>query len=143
MDWSQVSRSQWMVVGGTVGALIGTLFLDWYSITAHVGPITVSASASAWDVNALGKLAVLGVLLMIAGTVLLFVPNAVQLPVPLPMAILLVSTFTALMAVFEFIDHHSHTAFGLWLTLVAAIVAAYGAFEMGGRFAMPSRSSSS
>jgi hypothetical protein len=143
MDWSQVSRSQWMVVGGTVGALLGTLFLDWYSITAHVGPITVSASASAWDVNALGKLAVLGALVMLAGTVLLFVPNAVQLPVPLPMAILLVSTFTALMAVFEFIDHHSHTALGLWLTLIAAIVAAYGAFEMGGRFAMPSRSSSS
>jgi hypothetical protein len=142
MDWSQVSRSQWMVVGGTIGAAIGTLFLDWYSITANIGLITVSASASAWDVNALGKLAVLGSLLMIVGAVLLFVPNTVQLPVPLPMAILVVSSFTALMVVFEFIDHHSHTAIGLWLTLVAALVAAYGAFEMGGRFAMPSRTPS-
>ena len=42
------------------------------------------------------------------------------------------------MVIFEFIDHHSHTAIGLWLTLIAALVAAYGAYEMGGRFAMPS-----
>jgi hypothetical protein len=56
---------------------------------------------------------------------------------------LVASAFTALMVIFEFIDHHSHTAIGLWLTLVASLVAAYGAYAMGGRFAMPSRSSSS
>jgi hypothetical protein len=139
MDWSRVSRSQWMVLGGTIGALIGTLFLDWYSISVNVGGFgTVSASASAWDVNFIGKLAVLGSLVMLTGAVLLFVPNPPALPVPLPMALLVASAFTALMAVFEFIDHHSHTAFGLWLTLIAALVAAYGAFEMGGRFAVPS-----
>lgn len=142
MDWSKVSRSQWMVVGGTIVALIGTLFLDWYSISVNIGSFgTVSASASAWDVNFIGKLAVLGSLVMLAGAVLLFVPNGPALPVPLPMAILVASAFTALMCVFEFIDHHSHTAIGLWLTLVAALVAAYGAFEMGGRFAMPSSTS--
>jgi hypothetical protein len=59
------------------------------------------------------------------------------------MGMLVASSFTALMVVFEFIDHHSHTAIGLWLTLIASLVAAYGAYEMGGRFAMPSRSSSS
>jgi hypothetical protein len=143
MDWSQVSRSQWMVVGGTVIAVISTLFLDWYSISAHVGPITVSASASAWDVNAVGKLAVLGSLVMLALAVLMFVPNTVQLPLPLPQAILIASAFTAVMVVLEFLDHHSHTAIGLWLTLVASIVAAYGAFEMGGRVSVPTRTSSS
>ena len=143
MDWSQVSRSQWMVGGGALVAVISTLFLDWYSISESVGPITVSASASAWDVNALGKLAVLGSLVMLALAVVLFVPNAVQLPVPLPQAILVASAFTAVMAVLEFIDHHSHTAIGLWLTLIASVVAAYGAFELGGRLAMPSRPTSS
>jgi hypothetical protein len=143
MDWSQVSRSQWMVAGGTLVTVISTLFLDWYSISEHVGPITVSASASAWDVNGLGKLAVLGSLVMLALAVLMFVPNTMQLPLPLPQAILGASAFTALMAVLEFIDHHSHTAIGLWLTLIAALVAAYGAFEMGGRLAMPTRPTSS
>jgi hypothetical protein len=142
MDWSKVSRSQWMVVGGTILALIGTLFLDWYSISATIpGLGTFSKSVGAWDANSIGKLAVLGSLVMLVGTVLLFIPNPPTLPVPLPMAILVASSFTALMVVFEFIDHHSHTAIGLWVTLVAALVAAYGAFEMGGRFAMPSSTS--
>ena len=83
------------------------------------------------------------VLGLLALAVLLFVPNTVQLPVPLPQAILVAAAFTALMAVLEFIDHHSHTAIGLWLTLIASLVAAYGAFELGGRLAMPSRPASS
>ena len=143
MDWSQVSRSQWMVVAGTVLALIGTLFLDWYAITVNLGPFgNHTVSASAWDTNSLGKLAVLGSLVMLVGAVLMFIPNQPQLPVPLPMAMLVASSFTALMVIFEFIDHHSHTAIGLWLTLVAALLAAYGAFEMGGRFALPDRTPS-
>jgi hypothetical protein len=143
MDWSQVSRSQWMVAGGALVAVISTLFLDWYSVTVDFGPISHTFGANAWDVNAVGKLAVLGSLVMLALAVLLFVPNTVQLPLPLPQAILGASAFTALMVVIEFIDHHSHTAFGLWLTLIAALVAAYGAFEMGGRLAMPTRPTSS
>jgi hypothetical protein len=138
MDWSQVSRSQWIVVGGTLAALIGSLFLDWYSITVNLGPLGhVSASASAWDTNALGKLAVIGSLVLLAGVVLLFLPNAVALPIPLPQALLIAAAFTALIVIFEFIDHHSHTAFGLWLTLIGALVAGYGAFEMGGRVRVP------
>jgi len=138
MDWSKVSRSQWFVAGGTVAAVLGALIFDWYSIS--IGPF--SASVSAWDVNAIGKLAVLGSLVMLAGAVLLFVPNPPQLPVPLPMALLAAAGFTALMVVIEFIDHHSHTAFGLWLTLIGGLVAAYGAYEMGGRISVPTSSSS-
>jgi hypothetical protein len=138
MDWSQVSRSQWIVVGGTIAALIGTLFLDWYSITVDLGPLGhISASAGAWDTNALGKLAVIGSLVLLAGVVLMFVPNTVALPIPLPQALLIVAAFVAVMVIFEFIDHHSHTAIGLWLTLIGALVAAYGAFEMGGRVRVP------
>jgi hypothetical protein len=144
MDWSQVSRSQWMVVGGTVLTLIGTLFLDWYSITVNLGPLgSASASVGAWDANSIGKLAVLGSLVMLVFAVLMFLPNAPELPVSIPMGMLVASAFTALMVVFEFIDHHSHTAIGLWLTLIASLVAAYGAYAMGGRFAMPSRTNSS
>lgn len=143
MDWAQVSRSQWMVAGGALVAAICTLFFDWYAVTISIGPISHTFGLSAWDVNAVGKLAVLGSLVMVALAVLLFVPNTVQLPVPLPQAILVAAAFTALMVVLEFIDHHSHTAFGFWLTLIASLVAAYGAFELGGRLAMPSRSTSS
>ena len=136
---SNVTRSMWIVIGGTVATLLGTLLLDWYSVTITFGPISRSVGAGAWDTGTIGKLAVLGSLVMLVGVVLLFVPN-VDLPFPLPMALLAVSAFTALMVVLKFIDIHSDTALGLWLSLVGALVAAYGAYEMGGRFSMSSSS---
>jgi len=139
MDMSNVTRSMWIVIGGTVATLLGTLLLDWYSVTITFGPISRSVGAGAWDTGTIGKLAVLGSLVMLVGVVLLFVPN-VDLPFPLPMALLAVSAFTALMVVLKFIDIHSDTALGLWLSLVGALVAAYGAYEMGGRFSMSSSS---
>jgi len=95
------------------------------------------------DRGVVGKLAVLGSLVMLAGVVLLFLPNPPELPVPLPMLLLAASGFTALMAVFKFIDHHSGTSIGLWLTLIGGIVAAYGAYEMGGRINIPTTTSES
>jgi hypothetical protein len=139
MDMSKVTRSMWIVVGGTIVTLIGTLLLDWYSFSASVdvglgNKFSVSASASAWDTGSVGKLAVLGSLVMLVGVVLMFIPNPPELPFPLPMAMLAVSAFTALMVVLKFLDHHSDTAIGIWVSLIGALVAAYGAYEMGGRF---------
>jgi hypothetical protein len=124
----------WIVIGGTAATLIGTLLLPWYSVS--VGPFSVDISA--WDTGTIGKLAVLGMLVMVAGVVLLLIPNPPELPVPLSMAMLAASAFTAAMVVIKFLDIHSHTALGLWLSLVGALVAAYGAYEMGGRFSMSS-----
>jgi hypothetical protein len=42
------------------------------------------------------------------------------------------------MVVLKFIDIHEDTALGLWASLVGSLVAAYGAYEMGGRLSMPS-----
>jgi hypothetical protein len=132
MDTSKITRSMWIVIGGTVATLIGTLFLPWYSVLIF--------DFSAWDSGTIGKLAVLGMLLMVAGVALMFIPNPPELPVPLPMAMLFVSAFTALMVVLKFIDIHQDTGIGLWLSLIGALVAAYGAYEMGGRFSMSSGS---
>jgi hypothetical protein len=148
MDMSNVTRSMWIVIGGTVVTLVGTLLLDWYSFSNSVslegfGKISASASFSAWDTGSIGKLAVLGSLVMLVLVILMFIPNPPDLPVPLPMAMLFVCLFTALMVVIKFIDIHSDTAIGIWLSLIGALVAAYGAYEMGGRLSMPSSQSSS
>jgi hypothetical protein len=141
MDMSKITRSMWIVVGGTVVTLIGTLLLDWYAVSVGFGQFHVSASVGAWDTGTIGKLAVLGSLLMLVGMVLMLISNPPELPVPLPMAVLALSAFTALMVVLKFLDHHSDTALGLWLSLIGALVAAYGAYEMGGgRVGMPSSS---
>ncbi len=139
MDLSKIGRNEWLAIGGTVGVFLGIVVFPWYS--ASFGPISIDLYA--WDVNIWGKLAFLGMLVMIALVVVQFMPNPPSLPVPLPMAMLAASAFTALMVVIEFLDHHSSTGIGLWLTLVAALVAAFGAFSMGGRLAMPKRDSAS
>jgi hypothetical protein len=136
MDMSKITRSMWIVVGGTIATLIGTLLLPWYS--ASFGPISIDISA--WDTGAIGKLAVLGSLVMLAGVVLMFIPNPPELPIPLPMAMLAVSAFTALMVVLKFLDVHSDTALGLWLSLIGSLASSYGAYDMGGRVSMSSSS---
>ena len=72
MDMSKITRSTWIVTGGTIVTLIGTLFLDWYSFSASVdvglgNTFSVSASVGAWDTGSIGKLAVLGSVVMLAG----------------------------------------------------------------------------
>jgi hypothetical protein len=138
VDVSKLSRGHWLVVGGTVGVLVGTLLLPWYSVS--LGPLG-SIDVSAWDSGILGKLAVLGMLLMIGGCIMFALNMTDQLPVPLPMAMLGLGAFEALMVVLKWIDVHDATAFGLYLTLIGGLVAAYGAFELGGRLNMPASSS--
>jgi hypothetical protein len=129
-----MTRGHWLVVAGTIGALVGTLFLSWYSVS--VGPF--SADVSAWDTGVLGKLAVIGMLLMVAGVVVVALGMESQVPVPIPQGMLVLGVFVALMAVFKWIDVHQDTALGLYLTIVSGAVAAYGAYELGGAgMAMP------
>ena len=82
MDMSKITRSMWIVVGGTVVTLIGTLLLDWYAVSVGFGQFHVSASVGAWDTGTIGKLAVLGSLLMLVGMVLMLISNPPELPVP-------------------------------------------------------------
>jgi hypothetical protein len=133
MDLSKIGRDTWLMVGGTIGVFLGIVVFPWYSVT--VGPF--SADVYAWDVNAWGKLAWLGMLVMIAGVVVLLLPNPPELPVGAGSMVLGASGFTAVMVVIEWLDHHSYTSFGLYLSLIAALVAAYGAFAAGHRVSMP------
>ena len=137
MDLSKIGRNDWIVIGGTIGTFLGIVLFPWYSVS--VGPF--SSDLYAWDVNIWGKLAWLGMLVMIVGVVLLLLPHFMQSPPDSPFPagtlVLVGSVFTAVMVVIEWLDHHSYTSFGLYLSLVAAIVTAYGAFAAGHRVSMP------
>jgi MFS family permease len=135
MDLSKIGRNTWIMVGGTIGVFLGIVVFPWYSVS--IGPF--SSDLYAWDVNSWGKLAWLGMLVMIVGVVVLLLPNPPELPVPAGTVVLGASGFTAVMVVIEWLDHHSYTAFGLYLSLVGALVAAYGAFAAGHRVSMPTR----
>ena len=135
METSHLKRGHWLVVGGAVVTLISVLFFSWYSIA--VGPISVSVSA--WDTGALGKLAVLGALLLAATAVAIVMNLQEQVPFPLATAALALGAFVFLMAILKFIDVHSYTSFGLWLTVIASAVATYGGYELEGHTAFARR----
>jgi hypothetical protein len=100
-----------------------------------VGPF--SASANAWDVNAGGKLAWLAMLVMIAALVLKFLPNPPELPVSADVILLGGAVVVLVMAVIDFLLHTSHPGWGLYVSIVGSILAAYGAFASGARLSMP------
>ena len=91
---------------------------------------------SAWDTGALGKLAVLGALLLGATAVAIVMNLQEQVPFPLATAALALGAFVFLMAILKFIDVHSYTSFGLWLTVIASAVATYGGYELEGHTAL-------
>ncbi len=131
METSHLKRGHWLVVGGAAVTLISVLFFSWYSVS--VGPISVSISA--WDTGALGKLAVLGALLLAATAVAIVMNLQEQVPFSLATAALGLGAFVFLMTILKFIDVHSYTSFGLWLTMIASAVATYGGYELEGHTA--------
>src|SRR4051794_5269268 len=131
MDVSHLKRGHWLVVGGAAVTLIAVLFFSWYEVS--VGPF--SASISAWDTGSVGKLAVLGSLLLAAAAVAIVLKAQEQIPFPLSTAALVLGAFVFLMVILKFIDVHSHTAFGMYVTLIASAVAAYGGYELEGHSA--------
>ena len=128
VDISKLGRGHWLVVGGALVTLISVLFFSWYSISVGL----FSASVSAWDTGSIGKLAVLGALVLAAVAIAIVLDMQSTVPFSLSSAALLAGGFVALMTVIKFLDVHSHTSFGLWLTLIASLVAAYGGYELGG-----------
>lgn len=131
MDVSKLKRGHWLVIGGAAVTLISVLFFSWYSVS--IGPLNFSVSA--WDTGAIGKLAVLGALALAAVAVAILLDMHEQVPFPLASAALGLGAFVFLMAILKFIDIHSNTSIGLWLTVLASAVTVYGAYELEGHTA--------
>ncbi len=132
MDFSRFGRAHWLMLGGTLAVLLGTLLLDWWSV--DLGPIG-DIGGSAWDTGTLGKLAVLAALLMLGGAILLLMDRAdIPLTALVPIAMLVLGAFVALMALIKVVDRPDGVdpALGLWLSLIGGLVAAYGGYEAGG-----------
>jgi hypothetical protein len=125
-DASQVKRSTWLAGGGSVVLLIST-FLSWGKFS--FGPLT--ANISGWDTGALGKLTFLAALIAIILVVIDFMKIDVsQMPVPVPLALIGVAGLGLLFVIlrFLFMPDHLGRAWGLYLAIIAAAVAAYGAW---------------
>lgn len=142
MDMSKIGRNEWLGIGGTIVVIIGVLFGPWYSHSYSIGPISGSVDVGAWDVNVGGKLAFLAMLVMIVALVLKFLPSPPDLPVSADVILLGGAVVVLAMAIIDFLLHISYSGWGLWASIVGAVVAGYGAFASGARLSMPTTTGS-
>ena len=125
-DASSVKRSTWIAGGGALVLLISTFF-SWGSV--DLGPVSVSISG--WDTGALGKLTFLAALVAIILVVIdQMKVDVSQLPIPVSLALLGAAGLGLLFVVlrFLFMPDGLGRAWGLYLAIIAAAVAVYGAW---------------
>jgi hypothetical protein len=128
-DPASVSRATWIAAGGSLVLLI-SVFLDWYKASGSVGGISYSVSQGGWDTGALAKLVALLALIMIAALVIeLFVPT-VTLPLPSSLIVIGAAALSFLFILIKLLDKPSGAslAYGIFVALIAAAVAAYGGY---------------
>jgi hypothetical protein len=124
--------------GQKIWALAGLVyfiasFLSWYSVDLGIeGFGSISRTWNAWDLGFLWG--TLWALLFIIGAVLLVLPafgvNAPKLPAVAYLAVAALATLFTLLKLIIGEDDPIKTSFGIFLALVAAIVAVYGGFMM-------------
>jgi hypothetical protein len=116
--------------------LLISVFLSWYKYSVKgVGAFGGSANQSGWDSGALGKLVALLALIALAALVIeLFVPT-VTLPLPASLIVLGASALALLFVLIKLVvkpDDHGVVdiglAYGIFVSLIAAAVAAYGGY---------------
>jgi len=130
MNLTKVSRNDWIVVGGFVLAFIGTLG-PWYGVHVSVLGQSVGGSVNGWHGSYLGWL----VFLLCLAAAALALSKALNISLPLPAA-LLIMVCGALSVLFVFIrllivpggGFGVGRGWGIWITLIAAIIVAVGGF---------------
>jgi hypothetical protein len=124
-DPASVSRATWIAAAGSLVLFI-SVFLSWYSASGSVGGISYSVSQSGWDTGALAKLVALLSLIAIAA---LFVPT-VTLPFPSSLIVIGAAAISFLFILIKLVDKPDGAglAYGIFVALIAAAVAAYGGY---------------
>lgn len=129
MDFSKLSREDWMVGGGGILLIIGLLAFPWFSVSA--GPYTFTYAAT----SATGGIwAVLGLIVLIAVVVDLVLARfspATQIPTTKlgrDMTRAAGVGLVAVLMIIKLISHTSNFGWGFFVDIVLLIVVAAGAW---------------
>lgn len=138
-DFAAVPRSVWISAGGAFILLI-SVFFSWYTASVHVGSLSISKSGSGWDTTDVAKLvALLALVALAVWAVELFADN-VNLPWPASMVAGACGALAILLVLYRIVSKPGElsgplppgvsigTAWGIYLSLIAAIVVVVGAY---------------
>ena len=125
MDFSKLSREDWMVGGGSIVLIIDILFLAWHS----VGPFDLSGTDSPggiWGVLAL----IVTIAVVVDLALARFSPTTVVPTTQLgrDMTRAAAAGLVLLLVLIKLIDSTSFLAYGTWLGIILAVVIAAGAW---------------
>jgi hypothetical protein len=134
-----VPRSVWISAGGALVLLI-SVFFSWYTLSVHAGPLSISKSGSGWDTTDVAKLvALLALVALAVWAVELFAEN-VNLPWPAAMIAGACGVLAILLVLYRIVSKPGDlggplptgvsvgTAWGIYLSLIAAIAVVVGAY---------------
>jgi hypothetical protein len=138
-DFAAVPRSVWISAGGAF-ILLFSVFFSWYTVSVHAGPLSISKSGSGWDTTDIAKLvALLALVALAVWAVDLFADN-VTLPWPPSIIAGACGLLATLLVLYRIISKPGDlggplptgvsvgTAWGIYLSLIAAIVVVVGAY---------------
>lgn len=131
MDLSKISKGGQIFSAGGIVYFIASL-LPWYTFDYGI-PGLENFSANAW--GDLGFLwGALWAILLVAGTVVLVLPafgvSAPKFPAAAYLAVAALASFFTLLKLLIGEDDPIETGFGLYIAVLAALVALFGAFTM-------------
>lgn len=125
MDFSKLSREDWMVGGGALILIIDLLFLAWHS----VGPfdlVGTDAPGGAW-----GVLALIATIIVLVDLALARFSPATQIPTTQlgrDLTRTAIAAVALLFVIIKLIDNTSYLAYGTWVGLILAIIIVVGAW---------------
>jgi hypothetical protein len=130
LDFSKLSREDWLVGGGGILLAIDLLFLPWYHVT--IGLISVSAAATSAPDGFWGVLALLVTIAIVVDLGLALFSPQTQLPTtPLgrEMTRCVAAGLVLLFLLIKLIDHTSYLGIGVYPAFILAIAVAGGAYR--------------
>lgn len=133
MNLERVSRDDWILGGVALLLVIDLLFLPWFSVSA--GPFSASFTATDAPDGALGILAVLGAVLLIADLAMERLSPQTTLPAingSRTQTRFILAAVTALFVVLKFVFniHFSDFGFGFYLAVILTIALVYLALQV-------------
>lgn len=138
-DFAAVPRSVWISAGGAFILLI-SVFFSWYTVSVHAGPLSISKSGSGWDTTDVAKLVALLALVALAVWAIDLFADTVNLPWPPSMIAGACGVLATLLVLYRIVSKPGDlggplptgvsvgTAWGVYLSLIAAIVVVVGAY---------------
>jgi hypothetical protein len=127
VDFSKLSRNDWLVAGGGLLLAIDLIALPWFSVT--IGGFSATSAGTGAPDGIFGVLAFILALLIAADLLLERFSPETQLPTtPLgrQMTRFAAAAVAAVFLIIKFLDHTSNFGFGFYLAVILTIVVLVG-----------------